>query len=493
MAAVPVTLLDLDNECLHHILDSLDGFDFTNLAEAFDITVEAIEKLEKIDDDTENLTKSKYVRFAKAVRNMFAQKYSDVCINRYDRTNHYKQYPKLLHHFGDLVGHLLINNSLRSLKIELEESRMEVIEEAVLKHCHESLVSMFLFSIDKASFSTICEPFTNVENLNLLRNIPNSFLPLNKWFPNLRSLNLYSMVFAEPECIECYFPNLEELSISNSIISPVFTESNLAIALHLNNQLTTLNLRHDREDDIPHSGIRLNAQFIHFIQRKLPNLSDLTVDITESSVVNLPFEDWIEMKCLSSLTIKSLSWYQLKRTVPIKSSELKKVCIESKSWNSIEREDFEYLINFAKNNNNIDELKLVFTMEDYYNDFHSDEHDYDLLSEFWVDLVDALPKLKYITIPHNWRNHSAEIIVRMLHNNKSINRFTCQQFSTDEDDDGNEVHDFELEKQRFECRFRQYAEKYGYDTSLWHMKFTKHYYEDVILSRITDAPESSSA
>lgn len=392
MATKQTTVLELDEYCLQNVLEHLDEFDLSNLVEAFDISAQNILKLEQNEDESEDLIQSKYVRFAKAVRNTFShiiEREYFQCFSIWSD----KKCVQLLRRFGDLLPELQISfrlkfteeDSIEEIGDMDETEAIDDIEEAIVTYCYDTLHSVQLNFMNKNSFSTISKPFVNVERLHIAGSISNNLFPLNKWFPKLRVLIL-DRIF-EPEYFEYHFPYLEKLFLYNEKdqhrrrvkYDPKFSNSNLAILLHLNPQLKSLHVWGAR--DLGRGfGIQFNEQFIHMMSQKCPILTDLSLNMVESQIDDLPFDNFIEMNSITTLKVDCIGWFQLRYNAPIRSTRLKELCIHSAWWNSLD-EDFRHLTEFAKNNNNIRKL----TLHCIYHSEHMKcgEYNHDLHGDLW--------------------------------------------------------------------------------------------------------------
>lgn len=146
MAAIGITLLDLNIQCLRKIFGYFENIDIVSVAEAFNITDKNVNELAKTDDNTEQLIKSKFLRFATTLQEQFTKTYGSSIYVELDR---FKLHRGVIRHFGGLITELDVNfmawtvvygqyfeplfhnavemfaeiNSLPSLRITLEHSK----------------------------------------------------------------------------------------------------------------------------------------------------------------------------------------------------------------------------------------------------------------------------------------------------------------------------------------------------------------------------------
>lgn len=403
MEAVEKTILDLNIQCLHKMLSYLENVDFVNLAEAFNITDRNIKELENSEDDTENLTKTKFTQFANILMNVFLLK-NGPWIGIRDK---YQFYLKLLHHFGGVIKELGVD-----FRYNKNDSEMEVeLGMAIQKYCRESLVYLRMDSMSGAMFSNLSQPFPNVKEVRLQCGKLNANASkFNNWFPKMSKLWLLEIQFAEPECIENHFPNLVDLIISNgweevtSKAPESFVSiSHFSIALHLNPQLKSLHL--GRIECYDGKKVEWNEFLLNFIKRKLPNLYSLSFDRT-SFYKFKGFEDSISIDSLTSLNLHGFCDFS---KFKIKSNQLKSLTFKTDKLNS---NTFDAVIKYLNSNSTIESLTL-YAMRDCY-ELHSEE---------MINTINALPNLKTLAIMEEWKdNVTIDSIVQLLSSCKQITK-----------------------------------------------------------------------
>lgn len=245
------------------------------------------------------------------------------------------------------------------------------------------------------------EPFTNVESVRLENGyLSKDFGQLKKWFPKLQILEFYGLDIEDPECIEDSFPLLMQLFVNNPKQikyeyfegdfdnKGIFTNSNLRIFFKLNPQLQSLSLMHDVDDKegrfvTGDHGIKLNKEFLHCIQRKLPQLEKLELKVMQSDLWK-PSISCILFPQLQQLRIHCDSWSML-RNIPIRCRALIALHLICENNSSINYKDIADVVEMYPN---ITVLVL----------FTSKGAGIDLNNNYMIALANKLPNLREFKI-----------------------------------------------------------------------------------------------
>ncbi|XP_055312225.1 uncharacterized protein LOC129574349 [Sitodiplosis mosellana] len=443
------TLLDLNGRCLRKIWDYLAVSDLTNVAEAAEITDQAVRRW----DNTKTSFAQKCFQFARSLQKVFYKK-NGTCV-QIDCIDGKHKVPfdlKLLQRFGNLIDYLYV-------KYDNDDDRMALmVDDAILSFCYQSLRCLHLINIDEDTLSTIWRPFPNVRDLILINGyLSENLSQFNTWFPNMQLLKLSSMQFDTSECIEQHFPHLKVLNLSNEEFvldeyndyNSRITDSNAKIAIQLNPQLCALKLADDEagRDDF---GIRVNRQFLYFVQQKLPHLHSLALDLhhlNEQSSYGLGCIEFDNLKKLEILVRKP----DFLSKIPISSHRLNDLTVAiSNDWNSSTTANFDNIARFIENNPS-DKLYI----EDHFSN-------YDLYSGNMIGLVNQLPKLKEMGIVYDCQGTtSIDAIIYFLFNCKRIRKFIAY----------NPISGNAIEPNTFAEFFESYAEINAFDANAWILEF----------------------
>lgn len=447
MVAVQKTIVDLKPDHIQKISEYLGLRDIINIAEAIGITEQRVKALKNAIGNDQSHPNIKFLRFAEAVQQAFDEE-SDkyLCIAGSTSSFDINEVKKLLHHFDDRVYSLTVD-------YPKDRTMVAAIDDMVQKHFRYSdLYPLDLSNVNEHVFATITGPFPDMEDVYLSGYVGTNLSKFNEWFPQLYKLELDEVSFAEPECIECHFPRLSELRVRNdtntSDCSTMVTDSNLKIALQLNPQLKTLVL-HDNDGGRDDCGICLDKQFLYFIQRKLPNLYDLSLTISNLNEEAECRPGQIVFKNLDHLDICITKWSYLSK-IPIKSDKLNCLCLQQSEWSGMDPADFEAMANFVKLNKSIGILHI----RNWFTD-------YDLCNEKLFGLVNTLTQLEEFQVIYDWRSTTAaNSIIYCLMQCKNIKKFRAVgQLSA------------KKEQEHFVKSFQRYADINVFDASLWNIEF----------------------
>ncbi|XP_055297624.1 uncharacterized protein LOC129566095 [Sitodiplosis mosellana] len=414
MTIVQPTLLDLNIQCLRELRRYLNICDIVSLAEAYNITESNVNELENSEDNTEHLTKSKFIQFAWAVQEMFLHiNGPSININHTDRSlndinNEFQFYVKLLRHFGSYIKEL--NVIVRKEGIEAGK----LFGDAIQTYCRESLVSIKVTSIDGDFLSNISQPFPNVETLKICgEQLGVNPIKFNKWFPKLRSLEFGDTNFTNPECIEHHFPQLTRLVIQNqkNFSTGFLTCTSLGIALHLNPQLESLRI----SDAFGlANAINFNKSLLVFIKRKLPNLRRLQLISRQYG-----WRGDSEFISIDSLTRLKVVAYESESlmTIPVRSNQMTQLHL--KILNNFD--GFDGIMEFVKKNATVYALTISAKIKHFH-----------LNDDKFANFISGLKYLKTLAIEYYWQDNEAiDAIVHFLSICSKIKRFDIFWWTSD--------------------------------------------------------------
>lgn len=235
--AIPLRLVDINDDCLQMIFEFLNLDDLVNVAEANESFIPAAVAVFSRFHRNKEFKASLFLKPELMIDDISLQEDAAAAFFR---------------HFG---------HRLLQLSIHFYYQHSTTFEKMILQYCTDSLTKLHLYIPDGNNFNAIRKPFTMVEKLHMSHGLLGKQLSqISIWFPNLTTLELVSVNLFQLETIDLKLPRLKHLLIALTNLS----QSTICKILRANQQLESLVLRCDYD-----------VHLLQTISRHLPQLEEL--------------------------------------------------------------------------------------------------------------------------------------------------------------------------------------------------------------------------
>lgn len=194
-------LIDLNNDCLEHI------FLYLSMKQLFAVA-------------------QSNGQLSDSCRRVFYRKFRHREINISVHHLEYKQFPRILNIFGDIIQYVRITYE----EYTLDRISSQLIHQSIGKYCAETLTELTINNIEPTM--AITSVFANVQKLSFNQGCIGQ-LHIKRCFPKIQCLQFFFSEMMYPECIEQVFPTLEDLTVAHNS----FSVENLKTFLKQNPQL----------------------------------------------------------------------------------------------------------------------------------------------------------------------------------------------------------------------------------------------------------------